>query len=46
MEEELYCFKACGLASIIMHKEKASTMFKIVNEKDNDEDIKISKLPL
>ena len=44
MEEGLYCFKACGLASIIMHKEKASKMFKIVNEKKDDEDIELKNV--
>ena len=44
MTEELYCFNASGLASIIMHREKASKMFKIVNKKDDDEDLDLKNV--
>ena len=33
-----------GLASIIMYKEKASKMFKIVNEKKNEEYIELKSV--
>ena len=35
---------ANGLASIIMHKGKASTMFKTVSEKGNENDIDLFKV--
>ena len=46
MEEEIYVFKASGVASIIMHRQKASKMFNIVTtQKDHeDDDIELQKL--
>ena len=44
MENELYCFKASGLVSIILHKGKASKTFKSVNKKKNDEDIELKSV--
>ena len=37
MTDEIYCFKAAGLATIVMHKKKASQVLKLVNSKDEDE---------
>ena len=33
MSDNRYCFKANGLASVIMHKRKAPSMFKIASER-------------
>ena len=44
MSDDLYCFKANGLASIIMHKRKASSMFKIASEKGNEDGIDLHKV--
>ena len=42
MKDEIYCFKAAGMATIIMHKQKATSMFKVLvkNDTDEEEDIK------
>ena len=37
MKGEVCCFKSPVLASIIMYKNKASTMFKLLNSEDDDE---------
>ena len=34
MTDEIYCFKVAGLATIVMHKKKASRVLKLVNSKD------------
>lgn len=44
MSDDLYCFKANGLAFIIMHKRKPSSMFKIVTENSNEDDIDLHKV--
>ena len=38
MKNELYVFTSPGLADIVMFKEKASSMFKIVSEDHSDDD--------
>ena len=42
MKYKVYCFKAAGMATLIMHKQKASSMFKVLVKSDADveEDIK------
>ena len=42
MKDEIYCFKAAAMATIIMHKQKATCMFKVLvkNDTDEEEDIK------
>ena len=42
MKDEVYCFKAAGMAALITHKQKASSMFKVLVKSDTDveEDIK------
>ena len=42
MQNELYVFSSPGLAGIIMLKEKASSVFKIVSENHNDDDDDVS----
>lgn len=44
MSDDLYCFKANGLAFIIMYKRKPSSMFKIVTENSNEDDIDLHKV--
>ena len=42
MKDKVYCFKAAGMATLIMHKQKASSMFKVLvkSDTDDEEDIK------
>ena len=42
MKNELYVFTSPGLAGIVMFKEKASSMFKIVSEDHSDDDDDVS----
>ena len=44
MTDEIYCFKAAGLATIVMHKKKASHVLKLVNSKDEDEALETEKI--
>ena len=44
MTDEIYCFKAAGLATIVMHKKKASQVLKLVNSKDEDEALETEKI--
>ena len=44
MTDEIYCFKAAGLATIVMHKKKASQVLKLVNSKDKDEALITEKI--
>ena len=44
LKEQIYCFKSPGLASLIMHKEKASSIMKVVAEKEEDEHADIEKV--
>ena len=44
MTDEIYCFKAAGLATIVMHKKKASRVLKLVNSKDEDEALETEKI--
>ena len=44
MNDEIYCFKAPGLSTIIMHKRKASTIFELVSANEEEEEsLEISK---
>lgn len=46
MRDEIYCFKAAGLATIEMHKLKAS-MLKLVNTNEGEEEnLEITKISL
>ena len=42
MKDEIYCFKAAGMATVIMYKQKATSIFKVLvkNDTDEEEDIK------
>ena len=44
MTDEIYCFKAAFLATIVMHKKKASQVLKLVNSKDKDEALETEKI--
>ena len=45
MNDEIYCFKAPGLSTIIMHKRKASTIFELVSANEEEEEsLEISKI--
>ena len=44
MTDEIYCFKAAGLATIVLHKKKASQVLKLVNIKYEDEALEIEKI--
>ena len=44
MKNELCVFTSAGVASIIMLKDKASSMFKMVSENDEDDDISIKRV--
>ena len=44
MKDEIYCFKAAGMATLIMHKQKASSMFKVLAKSDTDEEEDIKKV--
>lgn len=37
-------FKSPGIATIIMHQEKASTMFQLIDTNENDDDMDIKKI--
>ena len=42
LNDDVYCFKSPGLASIIMNKKKASSMFRIIEYKE-EEDLDLKK---
>ena len=42
--DEIYCFKAAGLATIVLHKKKASQVLKLVNIKYEDEALETEKI--
>ena len=44
MNNELYCFKSPGLATIVMHKKKASDVLKVVNNNEEDEQLEVDKI--
>ena len=44
MKDEVYCFKAPGMATLIMHKQKASSMFKVLVKSDTDEEEDIKRV--
>ena len=44
MKDEVYCFKAAGMATLIMHKQKASSIFKVLAKSDTDEEEDIKKV--
>ena len=44
LKEQIYCFKSPGLASLIMHKEKASSIMKVVAEKEEYDHTDIEKV--
>ena len=44
LKDEIYCFKARGVAAVIMNKKKASATLNLVTNQDKDEYIYIYKL--
>ena len=44
IKDEIYCFKASGVASLIMQKEKASTILKLVSNEEEDDYLEIEKV--
>ena len=44
MKDEVYCFKAAGMAALIMHKQKASWMFNVLVKSDTDEEEDIKRV--
>ena len=42
LNDEIYCFKAQGVAAVIMNKKKASTTLNLVTNQDKDEYIYIN----
>ena len=44
MKEEIYCFSSPGIATIIMLKKKASTLLKLVSNKEEDESLETVKI--
>ncbi len=44
LDHKLYVFKADGLSSIIMHREKASKMLNVVKQKSEVEDIELRNI--
>ena len=45
MNDEIYCFKAPGLSTIIMHKRKASAILELVSANEEEEEsLEISKI--
>ena len=44
MRDEVYCFKAAGMATLIMHKQKEYLLFKVLVKSDTDEEEDIKKV--
>ena len=44
MKDEIYCFKAAGMAAIFMHKQKTTSMFKVLVKSDTDEEEDIKRV--
>ena len=44
MKDEIYCFTAAGMATIIMYKQKATSMSKVLVENDTDEEEDIKRV--
>ena len=44
MKDEIYCFKTAGMPTVIMHKQKATSMFKVLVKNDTDEDEGIKRV--
>ena len=44
LKDEIYCFKSPGVATIIMHKEKATNLLKQVNNQDEDGTLETEKM--
>ena len=44
MNDEIYCFDSPGIATIIMHRNKAASLFKIVDTAENDKEKDIRAL--
>ena len=43
MKDEVYCFKATGMATLIIHKQKAYLLFKVLVKYDTDEEEDIKR---
>ena len=41
---KMYRFNSPGMAVILMHKQKASTLFKLVSVEDEDDDSQVKKV--
>ena len=44
LKVEIYCFKSPGVATIIMHKKKATDLLKLVSNQDEDETLETEKV--
>ena len=44
MRDEVYCFKAAGMATLIMHKQKEYLLFKVLVKSDTDEEEDIKRV--
>ena len=43
MKDKVYCFKATGMATLIIHKQKAYLLFKVLVKSDTDEEEDIKR---
>ena len=46
LKDEIYCFKARGVAAAIRNKKKASTTLNLVTNQDKDESIETDKVAM
>ena len=37
LKDKIYCFKSVGLATLVMHQKKASTMFQLHRFEEEDD---------
>ena len=44
LKDEIYCFKSPGVATIIMHKKKATNLLQLVSNQDEDETLETEKV--
>ena len=44
LHDEIYLFKALGVATGLMHKQKEPILFQLVNSNDDENDIQVGQI--
>ena len=44
LHDKVYLFKSTGVATLLMHKQKASNLFQLINCNDNENDIQVDQI--